>query len=165
MKPWTKRTHEEACLLNPAFCCMNIYSACAGYFESKNQTFPFALSFMTLPIILHKNTRESLPRTTRTSIPAWLQEHSEARLGFHQRLMALQPYTREAIQYGLIFDWINIDDSGGIKCSASRSLINRALKLLEGDALNCVSRALFFGKWFGTMASTETIMALWGIRP
>jgi len=81
MKPWTERTREEAHLLNPPFCCVTIASACAGYSESRDEPLPFALVFMVLPIVLHKQTRESLPRTTRTSVPAWLQEHAEARIG------------------------------------------------------------------------------------
>jgi hypothetical protein len=107
MKPWAERTREEAHLLNPSFCCVTIASACSGYTESCGQTLSFALAFMVLPIILHKHTRESLPRTSRTSVPAWLQEHAEARIGFHERLMALQPFTREAMLYGLTFncDW------------------------------------------------------------
>lgn len=165
MKPWTERTREEAHLLNPAFCCVTITSACAGYNESSDQPLPFALVFMILPVILHKHTRESLPRTSRTSIPAWLQVHAEARLGFHTRLMALQPYTREAMRYGLAFQWIAVGDSGAIQCVAPDALIKRAVRSLGGDARDCVSRARFWGKWLGTTASTETTMALWGIRP
>lgn len=165
MKPWAERTREEAHLLNPAFCCVTITSACAGYNESSDQPLPFVLAFMILPVILHKHTRDSLPRTSRTSIPAWLQEHAEARLGFHARLMALQPHTREAMRYGLAFDWIAMGDSGVIRCVAPDALINRAVRSLGGDARDCVSRARFLGKWLGTTASTETTMALWGIRP
>jgi hypothetical protein len=165
MKPWAERTREEAHLLNPAFCCVTITSACAGYSESSDEPLPFTLAFMVLPIILHKHTRESLPRTSRTSIPAWFQEHAEARLGFHERLMALQPHTREAMRYGLAFDWIAMGDSGGIRCIAPEAQINRAIRSLGGDARDCVVRARFLGKWLGATPSTETTMALWGIRP
>lgn len=165
MKPWAERTREEAHLLNPPFCCVTITSACVGYNESRGQPLPFVLAFMVLPIVLHKHTRESLPRTSRTSVPAWLQDNVEARIGFHERLMALQPYTREAMRYGLSFNWIAMGDKGGIRCVAPNALINRAIRSLDGDAQECVSRARFLGKWFGTTASTETTMALWGIRP
>ncbi|MHB8793181.1 MAG: three component ABC system middle component [Thermoleophilia bacterium] len=140
-------------------------SACAGYEEASIEPLPFALSFMVLPIVLHKNTRETLPRTSRTSIPMWLQEHAEARLGFHERLMALQPITREAIQYGLAFNWISMSEAGGISSAVSDAMINRAIRSLVDDAHDCVQRARFLGKWFAAAASTETTMALWGIRP
>ena len=165
MKPWAERTREEAHLLNPPFCCVAIAAACFGYSESCDEALPFALTFMVLPIVLHKHTRESLPRTIRTSVPAWLQEHAEARIGFHDRLMSLQPYTREAVRYGLTFDWITVEDAGVIRCVVRNARIDRAIRSLDGDARDCISRARFLGKWFGTVASTETTMALWGIRP
>lgn len=165
MRPWRERSPEEAYLLNPAFCCMIVIEACAGYSDSTDQPLPFALSFMVLPLTLHKRTRELLPRTTRTSIPAWLQNHTEARLGFHERLMALQPHTREAIRYGLGIGWITVDRPGGIRRVASDSLLRRGNRLLDGEARDCMSRARFLGKWLGKAASTETTMSLWGICP
>ena len=165
MKPWNERTREEAHLLNPAFCCVTITSACSGYSESHDQPLPFALAFLVLPVILHKYTRESLPPNTRTSLPAWLQEHAEAKIGFYERLIALGPHTREAIHYGLVFDWIAIGSAGGIQRIAVETSINRAIQTLTGDARDCVSRARFLGRWFRKMDSTETTMALWGIRP
>lgn len=165
MKPWTERTREEAHLLNPAFCCVALTSACAGFSEPSDQSLPFPLAFMVLPIVLHKHTRESLPRNTRTSVPAWLQNHGEARIGFHERVMSLTPHTREALRFGLAFHWMAIGDSGLIKCVIPDRRINRAIRSLDGDAKECVSRAHFLGKWFGTSISAETLMALWGIRP
>lgn len=165
MRPWSERSPEKAHLLNPAFCCMIIIEACAGYSDSTDQPLPFALSFMVLPLTLHRRTRESLPRTIRTSIPAWLQNHTEARLGFHERLMALQPHTREAMRYGLGFGWIKVDRPDGIRRATSDSLLRRGNRLLDGEARDCMSRARFLGKWLGKAASTETTMALWGICP
>ena len=165
LRLWHERTREEAHLLNPAFCCLIVTAACAGYIESNEQPLPVALSFMILPITLHRRTREALPRTTSTSIPAWLQQHPEAKLGFYERLMALQPHTREAIRYGLSFDCLTFHLSGGIRRIASESSYRNALRLLEGDARHCLSRGRFLGKWLGGGASIATTMALWGIRP
>jgi hypothetical protein len=151
--------------LNPPFCCVTITSACAGYRETSNQPLPFALAFMVLPIVLHQQTRKSLPRTIRTSLPGWIQKHAEARIGFPERLIPLRAYTREALQYGLTFEWIAMGDSGDIRCATTNAVVNRAIRLLDGDAQECVSRARFLGKWFGSGISTATTMALWGIRP
>lgn len=98
-------------------------------------------------------------------MPAWLHEHAEVKLGFYKRLMALQPHTREAMRYGLAFDWIGVGNSGGIRCVATKALIDRTIRSLDGDARDCVSRAQFLGRWLDNMSSTETTMALWGIRP
>lgn len=165
MKPWADRAREEANLLNPPFCCTVITSACAGYQEESGELLPLVLAFMVMPIVLHKTTREALPRTSRTSLPAWLQERAYIKIGFHERLMTLKPYTREAIRYGMAFGWIVAAGTGGLQCDVPNQRIIRARALLDGDAYDCISRARFVGRWFGTAASTETTMALWGIRP
>ena len=37
MTVWTERPHEEANLLNPAFCCLGMTAAIAGYQAEANQ--------------------------------------------------------------------------------------------------------------------------------
>ena len=165
MRPWAERTREEAHLLNPAFCCVIVTSACAGDRETTGLTLPFPLAFMILPVILHKHTRETLPNTTRTNLPSWLQKNTEVKLGFYNRLMALKPHTVEAIRYGLVFSWLSLGESGGVGCTTSNSILNKAIRSIEGESYDCVYHARFLGKWLGKNASTETTMALWGIRP
>ena len=165
MKPWGQRPHEEEHLLNPAFCCLCIVAACAGYRESADRDLPFVLSFMILPIVLHKSTRESLPRTPRTSMPSWIQAHPEARLGFFERLIALRPHTREALSFGMVSDWVSITNQGEIESASGSTSLARAPRFLSGDAHECVSRSRVLGKWLATVTSTETTMALWGLRP
>lgn len=165
MNPWPQRIREEAHLLNPAFTCLTLISACAGFMEKCSRPIPFALAFMVLPIALHKQTRDALPHTTRTSVPAWLQRNAEARIGFYDRLLALRPYTREALHYGLASNWLEAVDSGNIAYIAPHSLIDIAIRQLSGDAKVCISRARFLGKWFAVTPSASTIMALWGVRP
>ena len=94
MKTWLARSKEEAYLFNPAFCCITLSVAMRGYASVRDGGLPFRLAFMLLPIVLHKPTRESLPRDTRTSMAAWLQANSEARVLFYERLVSLKPHTR-----------------------------------------------------------------------
>lgn len=164
MRSWRERSSEEAHLLNPAFCCINLIAACVGYSDSADRPLPFALGFVVLPLTLHRRTRESLPRSIRTSIPSWLQKNMDARLGFHNRVMALRPYTREALRYGLGVGWIKVDRSGGLSAAAD-ILVRQSIRSLNGEARECVTRAKFLGRWLGRSPSTETTMALWGIRP
>lgn len=164
MKIWTERPREEAHLLNPAFCCIVISGACTGYQETIESGLPFPLTFMVLPIVLHKPTRTALPNSIRTSLPAWIQENASARVQFYERLMSLKPHTREAIAYGLQFDYFAFH-GGKLRANIRKNIINRALNLLEDEARECVLRARFLGKWFASVGSAETTMALWGIRP
>lgn len=165
MRTWESRSREEAHLLNPAFCCSALTAAMYGYKETNNNGMPFPLIFMTLPIVLHKPTREALPINTRTSLPAWLLENGNAKVLFYERLISLKPHTREAIHFGLLMKWI-VPEAGGIfQTDLGDSEINRISSYLTNEARECVMRSRFLGKWFALAGSLHTTMALWGIRP
>jgi hypothetical protein len=165
MRTWALRPKEEAFLLNPAFCCTTLTAAIGSYASEKEKGVPFPLVFMVLPIVLHKPTRDSLPPNTRTSMAAWLQENSTARVLFYERLVSLKPYTKEAIQFGMLLDWIVPREGGLLEITLSESNINRAIQKLADEARECVMRARFLGKWFAAAGATHTVMAFWGVRP
>ncbi len=120
---------------------------------------------MVLPIVLHKTTRELLPRTTRTSLAAWIQENTNARVLFAERTIALKPYTREAILFGLLRDWLVLHEGGRLQATLNNSDVDRFIRNLDDEAKDCIRRARFVGKWFASQGSAQTVMALWGIRP
>ncbi len=164
MKHWAERTVEEAHLLNPAFCCVVLSSSMLGYATEASVGLPFVLSFLVLPTILHKRTRESLPRDTRTSLAAWLQQNAEARVGLASRVMALRPHTWEAILFGTTHGWITL--SGGLlAATVNERTINNSAQSLGTEVRECLRRAIFVGKWFARAGSASTVMALWGVRP
>jgi len=165
MRSWAFRPKEEASLLNPAFCCTTLATAIWGYSSVREEGVPFPLSFMFLPIVLHKLTRDSLPPNTRTSLAAWLQENSDARVLFYERLISLKPYTKEALQFGILFDWIVLKNGGLIETTLNDSNVNSIIRRLDGEARECVMRSRFLGKWFASAGATHTVMAFWGIRP
>lgn len=165
MKTWTDRPKEEAYLLNPAFCCTVLAAAFFSYKNVNDEGIPFPLTFMILPIVLHKPTREKLPPNTRTSMAAWLQEYSSVRVLFYERLMSLKPYTKEAIQFGMLLDWIVSRPGGFLETTLKELDINRAIRQLADEARECVMRAKFVGKWLASSGADHTVMAFWGIRP
>lgn len=162
MKAWRERPIEEAHLLNPAFCCAAVTSSVIGYTSVENEGMPFPLAFMILPIVLHKPTRDLLPRDIRTSLPAWIQDNTSVRILFYERAILMRQYTREALIFGSIYNWLTFQEKGNVK-----PLINadKTFKKLQDEARECVSRAGFLGKWFALAGSAETVMTLWGIRP
>ncbi|NQT81595.1 hypothetical protein HQ563_01125 [bacterium] len=165
MKSWAVRPKEEAYLLNPAFCCTTLAAAVRGYSSARKEGVPFPLLFMVPPIVLHKPTRDALPRSARTSIPAWLQENPAARVLFYERLVSLKPYIKEAIQFGMLLDWIVPRGGGVLETTLSEREINRAIRTLTDEACVCVMRARFLGKWFAAAGAAHTVMAFWGVRP
>ena len=165
MKIWNNRPREEAYLLNPAFCCTTLMAAIRGYSNVKEEGVPFPYAFMFLPIVLHKPTREMLPLNTRTSMAAWLHSNSEVRVLFYERLISLKPYTKEAIQFGMLVNCIIPKEGGFLGTTSSESDVKRAIDRLSGEARVCVMRARFLGKWFGLAGDVATVMSFWGVRP
>lgn len=165
MRIWEARPKEEAYLLNPAFGCTMLCAALWSYAKATNTGAPMPLPFMFLPIVLHKPTRDSLPPNTRTSMPAWLQENAEARVLFYERLLSLKPHVREAIQFGMLFDWIVPGEGGLVETTLTDADITRMTRTLADEARDCVMRSRFLGKWFAGAGETHTVMAFWGVRP
>lgn len=165
MKAWHKRPIEEAHLLNPAFCCVTLTSSIISYGSVEDAGMPFPLAFMILPIVLHKPTRDLLPRDTRTSFPAWIQNNAAARVLFYERVVSVKPYTREALTFGLIHSWLAIQEKGNLHHIINETDVKKSSKTLNDEAKECVLRADFLGKWLALAGSAQTVMTLWGIRP
>ncbi len=96
---------------------------------------------------------------------AWLQENSEARVLFYERLVSLKPHTREAIQFGMLRDWIVPRSGGLLETTLSNAEVTRTIRALSDEARECVMRARFVGKWLEEAGETHTAMAFWGVRP
>ena len=165
MKTWAARPKEEAYLFNPAFCCTILAAAICGYMSTKEEGVPFPVTFVVLPIVLHKPTRDALPLNIRTSMAAWLQENASARVLFYERLVSLKPHTKDAIQFGMLLKWIVLRSGGVLETTLKESEIDRAIRQLTDEARECVMRARFLGKWFAAAGATNTVMAFWGVRP
>jgi hypothetical protein len=164
MRPWANRSKETANLLNPAFCCV-VLSACVTNYSRENYPgMSFPLSFIVLPVILHKQTRDALPFNTRTSLTAWIEEKPFVRIQFYERAISLKPFVREAILFGIVNDWLVIE-SGLLKSRLPDPKFKHFLQDLDGEARECVLRARLVGKWFAAAGTAETVMALWEVRP
>jgi hypothetical protein len=81
---------------------------------------PFALAALVLPLVLHKGTRESLPRDTRTTLLAWLEEHQAILIDFALRVRSVLPYTREAILFVTMREALRFADGGLLEVGAGR---------------------------------------------
>lgn len=155
---WANRPREEAALLNPAFCGRLLLVAITEYGDPG---MPFPISFLVLPLVLHKRTRDKLPETIRTSIPIWLQKNPELRVGFDRRAAGLTGYTREALLFLLLHKKITTADQ----------LLVPAVKVLSDkepeseEIKDCLRRARFVGRWLARGGTPATLYALFGIRP
>src|SRR5262249_7113123 len=95
MTPWDPRPAAAANLLNPAFVA-TVLASCVQAHGAARGPLPLPLAFLIAPVVLHRATREALPKSTATSLPGWLQDNAERLVGFGARARALVPFAREA---------------------------------------------------------------------
>lgn len=165
MTIWEQRSREERALLNPAFCANLLWHAAHGCADGSNRSLSFEESFLVLPIVLHRETRERLPRTTRTSLAVWLHESPLARSKVVSRARLLVPFTKEALTFGGMHGLIQIKGGKLHLGLTRRKAINKVLKEASEEVRDCAKRADFVGKWFAEAGSAATVLALMGVRP
>ena len=165
MTAWAARSHEERALLNPALCANLLWHAAKGYASDGDHALSFEESFLVLPFVLHRATRETLPRTSRTSLAVWLDENPLARGKVASRARLLVPFTKEALMFGAVHGLIRLD-GGSVRPSATwKRTVNRTLTESSDEVKSCAKRATFIGKWFAHAGSAATVLALIGVRP
>lgn len=165
MTPWTDRSIEERSLLNPSFCSMLLWHAAQGYASERSVAMAIEISFLVLPFVLHKETRESLPTNIRTSLPTWLAEHPIVRTRLGERAVALRAFTKESLIFGGSHGLLALAQDGVRGNADMRKRVNAALKATSDEVRDCAKRAEFLGRWLEKAGGPETVMTLLGVRP
>ena len=155
MSEWTSRPAEERALLNPSFCSGLLWQASVGYESTVHAPLPFDISFLILPIVLHRETRESLPRTVRTSLAVWIDDNPLARLRVADRARALARFTKEAMMFGGLHGLLELKGSAIAANLDWKKRIDDDLKNSTDEVRACAKRAEFVGKWLASSGSSR----------
>lgn len=158
---WTARPLEERASLNPAFLALLIRESVRGFYAEGGKSMPIPLTFIGLPLVLHRRSRDELPRQVRTSLPIWIQEHPLLREGFPRRARAVATAGREALAFALRSGIVVIENDAGLVVGAEPRPAQRA----TSESREILGRAYFVGRWLAHAGDTSTIFYLWGIRP
>lgn len=161
MSPWETRPIEIAHLLNPAFCGEVLRRCIRSYNSAGPRQFPFPLVFLVLPIVLHSNTRESIPANTREHLHVWLQGHQNVRIGFAERARDMVPITKEAIAFLLQVRAVAVNDLAGLRLTR---YVARNITVNE-EIADCYRKAEILGRWFARAGTPAIIYTMWGVRP
>jgi Family of unknown function (DUF6521) len=155
MTEWTQRPRLEATLLNPALLAVLLASAAHDYEDTKARM-PWPVAFLVLPMVMHRPTREVLPRDTRTHFSTWVRRNPLLRAGFPDRATAMAPLTREGIRYGI---------RGGILDLDSGTMGGAALDRPAGEVGQLMKAAALIGRWIAKTDQPSTAFALLGVAP
>jgi len=163
LKHWNKRPIEVAHLLNPAFCSIILSESVLGYNQEFGNTMPYSLSFLVLPLVLHKPTRDLLPKTIATKFHSWVHQNQAIRVGFHIRTKQLVPFTKEALHWGVSSGMLVFSGQGSL--DASKQKFDSFNWPLDSEPEICKKKAHFIGKWLTRAGDSATIFAIMGIKP
>jgi hypothetical protein len=162
---WPQRAREEANLFNPAFLGQLVDRVATGHSERAQGGLPWALSFLALPVLLHKPTRDALPRDVRTSMGAWTQSHPLLIASLPERARSLRPLISEALLFSLTHGLVGHEGGKLLPGSRARRNPNDPWREPTEDFRACATRATFFGRWCATSGLPATVFALWEVRP
>ncbi len=160
---WTDRPVTVANLLNPAFCGEILRVMIQAYEKETKKTMPFEIAFLVLPLVLHKKSRDTLPKTISKNFYEWLEENTMTKISLVSKIKDLLPYTREAILFLIYHNAIKISDNGELEFvkyrKSSLNYIN------DSEVQEIYKKSQMLGKWLSKAGSTKTIYASIGIKP
>lgn len=159
------RAPEKVHHFNAAYVGALVGEFVREYQAQRRRPAPFALVCCALPIALHRETRNRLPRSTRTSLFAWLEDNPEARVGFADRAANLLPYVRKGLIYAGGLDALRIGPEATVTLGAKRtSFRSHFFDSATSDVQDTVRAVRLVGRWFAKAGDAATILCSWGIR-
>jgi len=161
--PWKERNAIVANLFNPAFCGEIIRVVVSNYNKQSENKFPFAFLFIILPILLHKATRDKMPRSVKTYFFVWVEDNDSLFFDFSQRTRSMVKYTKEAILFLLAYKRIELTEHGELI-----SFDEKIKKLNNDDYLEyneIIKKAEMLGKWLAATSDVNSIYSFFRIIP
>lgn len=161
---WAERAAEEARIFNPAFCGEMIGRTVCEYHRTRPAALSMVTAFLVLPLILHRPTREALPKRANTAFAGWVAEHAALLAELPERTKRLRPVSREALLFGVRHRALALDGGGFLPGAKP---IPRGFPPVVGtDEVNAVrSAAALLGRWFAGQHTQVSILQGMGIAP
>lgn len=163
IKEWGNRTAIVANLLNPAFCGEILRRFIKAYNDKSENEVSFLLCFIVLPIVLHKETREQLPKTTNTHLLTWLDSKDALFIDFPNRTKDMKVYTKEALMFLLNQQAIIFNDKSKIETMTFRKKKFSGEDTQEAEEI--LKKAEFLGKWLVKAEDIKTLFSFLRITP
>lgn len=158
---WNDQAREERLLFNPGFLALLLARSAQGYASERAAPLPIPLSFVTCGLALYRPVRELLPRTVRTNLLRWTQDHPDVRALTALRLESLVPAVREGLLYATGNGACSVAPEGGLHLDVELSAPSGD----TADVIESQRAAIFTGRWVARSGSPSTILALFGVRP
>lgn len=157
----TARSPVAAAMLNPALLSVVIAAAAEEYTRATGEPMPSSFAFLIAPLVLHRDTREALPKRTNSHWATWLSSNPVLQAGFPLRARSLVEPVRDGLRFGVTNGVLTFAAEGAI----TGGLASSARRATVGDLASVVSAAGFVGRWLTRLDRPATAFALLGVAP
>ena len=158
---WIERSPAVAAMLNPALLAVVAGAAAEEYTRLSGEPMHYAYPYLVAPLVLHRETREALPRRIDSHLATWLLRNPVLAAGFPERAKSLTPSVTEGLRFGLTHGSLSLTDSGHLVGGIAGNV--RPAKV--GDIASIVNKSEFVGRWLTKLDRPATAFALLGVRP
>jgi hypothetical protein len=155
---------EEVALFNPAFLARILREAAGDYEKESSEDIPLPLTFLLVPLVLHKATRDDLPTLASSQMQTWIREHPRHLAQLGTRVIGMRSFVGLAIRFGLHHGVLTSED-GRIGAGSVKRRPRGYNEDESVEVLMCMRAARFVGRWFGRQPDAATLLAIWGLRP
>jgi hypothetical protein len=135
-----------------------------GVQRATDLPFSLALTFLVLPIILHKPTRDQLPKKANATFVGWAAEHGGLLAGLPDRATRLLPVSREALLFLLQNEVMRIQQ-GGVVVGENPIRLSTRPPAVTGETDEARRSAGLLGRWFANQGQATSIMQVLGVAP
>lgn len=156
MTAWPDRSQVRAAYLNPALVAGVLAAAAHGHESAAQRPMAWPMAFLVGPLVLHRPTRQALPKTTATHLSAWTSRNTLLRAGFPARAKALTPTVQEGLRFGLRHGLLTVD-GGTLHGTLGSTKDNELTALLNTSRL--------VGRWLAKTDQPATAFAILGVEP
>lgn len=150
-----------AAMLNPALIAAVTAAAVEGYEGISQRPLPASLPFLVAPLVLHRDTRNALPRRVSTHWARWVSSQPVLQAGFAPRALSLVEPVRDGLRFGLSHGVLQLTANGAL----TGGLAANAQVDDRGDISAIIRSAAFVGRWLTKLDRPATAFALLGVTP
>ena len=157
MTAWARRPPETAALFNPVLLAAASAGIASGWGIETSAPLPIPIVFPACALLLHKAAREALPRTRRTRLAPWVEDHSRERMEVADLAVSLAPRIREGLRMGLRLHLLSAEPPGllGFPGTPPHDGFSAETRAILG-------RSAWLGQWLADAGSSTTVFALIG---
>jgi hypothetical protein len=148
-------------VLNPALTAATVTWAAARYRSTAKAAMPWELSFIVVPLVLHRRTRDQLPKSSSTHLPAWIGRNQTTLAGFADRATDFAPFVREGIRFGLRAQLFTFVDGADLHGTVKQSMSPPK----DTELRTILSAAATVGGILAKAGTSTNVYAQFGVTP